>query len=202
VTGHAANRPASIAVLLSGGGRTARNLHEAIGRGEVPARIDHVVASRECPGAAWARERTIPTRVVPGDAPADLVRELIVDRGVDWIVLAGYLRLVPVIPEAEGRIVNIHPALLPSFGGPGMYGAKVHRAVLASGAAESGCTVHLCDARYDNGPILAQTRCPVMVGDTPDTLAARVFALECRLLPQTLARLITGELAIPAGAAR
>ena len=188
-------------MFLSGGGRTLRNLHAAIERGEVPARIAEVIASCDCGGAAWARERGISTRVISGDVPADVVRELIVERGIDWIVLAGYLRLVPVPVEAAGKILNIHPALLPSFGGPGMHGARVHRAVLESGAAESGCTVHLCDKRYDTGPIVAQARCPVMVGDTAETLAARVFALECDLLPRTVAALITGELA-PAGASR
>ena len=188
-------------MFLSGGGRTLRNLHAAIEGGAVPARIAEVIASRECGGAAWARDAGIPTRVIPGDVPPDVVRDLIVGRGIDWIVLAGYLRLVPVPPEAAGKILNIHPALLPSFGGPGMHGARVHRAVIESGAAESGCTVHLCDGRYDTGPIVAQARCPVMVGDTPDALAARVFALECDLLPRTVAGLITGELA-PAGAER
>ena len=104
---------------------------------------------------------------------------------VDLLVLAGYLKLVPaaVIARYRGRIVNVHPALLPAFGGRGMYGHRVHEAVLASGARESGATVHLVDEEYDRGAILAQGRVPVLPGDTPDRLAARVLEVEHRLLP-------------------
>jgi folate-dependent phosphoribosylglycinamide formyltransferase PurN len=100
-------------------------------------------------------------------------------------VLAGYLKLVPsgVIERYRGRILNIHPALLPAFGGPGMYGRHVHEAVLASGAGESGATVHLVDEEYDRGAVLAQARVPVLPGDTPERLAARVLEVEHRLLP-------------------
>jgi len=111
--------------------------------------------------------------------------ELLRQRHVDLIVLAGYLKLVPpaVIAAYRDRIINIHPALLPSFGGPGMYGLRVHQAVLASGVKVSGCTVHLVDEEYDRGPILAQSRVPVLPGDTAETLAARVLEAEHRLLP-------------------
>ena len=104
---------------------------------------------------------------------------------VDLLVLAGYLKLVPaaVITRYRHRIVNIHPALLPAFGGPGMYGRRVHEAVLRSGARESGATVHLVDEVYDRGEILAQRRVPVLPDDTPDRLAARVLEVEHRLLP-------------------
>jgi folate-dependent phosphoribosylglycinamide formyltransferase PurN len=105
--------------------------------------------------------------------------------GVDLIVLAGYLRLVPpgIVARFRGRIINIHPALLPGFGGKGMYGRRVHEAVLASGARESGATVHLVDEVYDRGPILGQVRVPVLPGDDPERLAARVLEAEHRLLP-------------------
>jgi folate-dependent phosphoribosylglycinamide formyltransferase PurN len=104
---------------------------------------------------------------------------------VDLVVLAGYLRLVPsgVIARFRGRIINIHPALLPAFGGQGMYGRRVHQAVLASGAKESGATVHLVDEVYDRGAILGQVRVPVLPGDDPERLAARVLEVEHRLLP-------------------
>ena len=104
---------------------------------------------------------------------------------IDLLVLAGYLKLVPpdVVRRYQGRIINIHPALLPDFGGPGMYGARVHRAVLASGAGESGATVHLVDEMYDRGPILGQARVPVLPGDTAESLASRVLDVEHQLLP-------------------
>jgi folate-dependent phosphoribosylglycinamide formyltransferase PurN len=104
---------------------------------------------------------------------------------VDLVVLAGYLKLVPpgVVTRYRGRILNVHPALLPAFGGKGMYGRRVHEAVLASGARESGATVHLVDEVYDRGPILGQVRVPVLPGDDPERLAARVLEAEHRLLP-------------------
>jgi folate-dependent phosphoribosylglycinamide formyltransferase PurN len=104
---------------------------------------------------------------------------------VDLLVLAGYVKLVPpdVVAAYKGRIVNVHPALLPAFGGKGMYGARVHQAVLASGVRETGATVHLVDEIYDHGATLAQARVPVLPGDTPQLLARRVLELEHRLLP-------------------
>ena len=109
---------------------------------------------------------------------------------IDLVILAGYLKLVPseVIAAFRGRILNIHPALLPEFGGPGMYGHHVHEAVLASGAAQSGATVHLVDEQYDRGAILAQARVPVLPGDTPATLGARVLEAEHKLLPAVVLR--------------
>jgi folate-dependent phosphoribosylglycinamide formyltransferase PurN len=106
----------------------------------------------------------------------------------DLVVLAGYVKLVPreVVARFRGRMINIHPALLPAFGGPGMYGRRVHEAVLASGAAVSGATVHYVDEQYDRGPIIAQQPVPVQPGDTPDTLAARVLAVEHELLPNVV----------------
>jgi phosphoribosylglycinamide formyltransferase-1 len=113
-------------------------------------------------------------------------------------VLAGYLKLVNIPPGYERRVVNIHPALLPGFGGAGMYGHRVHEAVLASGDGESGCTVHFCDEVFDRGPIILQKRCPVLPGDTPDMLAARVFDLECRAYPEALQLLFSRV--VPVGA--
>ena len=115
-------------------------------------------------------------------------------------MLAGYLKLVPaaVIARYRGRIINIHPALLPAFGGPGMYGRRVHEAVLASGARESGATVHLVDEVYDRGAILAQARVPVLPGDTPERLAARVLEVEHRLLPAVVLAAAAGGPSGPA----
>lgn len=199
--GVTASAPARLMVLLSGGGRTMVNLAERIDAGGLNARIALVIASRECPGAERARERGFDTRVIPGDIPADQLGALARGAQADWIVLAGYLRLVRIPPGFAQRVVNIHPALLPDFGGPGMYGERVHKAVLAAGRSVSGCTVHLCDDRYDRGPVVLQMSCPVEKDDTPGTLAARVFELEKRALPEALAHLISGRARVEGGRA-
>lgn len=196
-----ATSPARLAVFLSGSGRTLVNLADRIDAGELNARIELVVASRPCPGAERAKERGFDTRIEPGDLAPDDVERLLASAGADFGVLAGYLRLLGVPPSWRGRIVNIHPALLPSFGGTGMYGLRVHRAVLDAGCKVSGCTVHLCDDRYDTGPIIAQRCCAVREDDTPETLAARVFEIEKELYPEAIARLIEGRVRIDAGRA-
>ena len=137
-----------------------------------------------------ARRRGVPTAVfsrpefAAGDAPLAAFR----DAGIDYLVLAGFLRLVPanIIKEYAGRIVNIHPALLPAYGGKGMYGDRVHAAVIAAGERESGITIHRVNEHYDEGAVIAQFRCPVLPGDTPDTLAARIHALEHRHFPEVI----------------
>ncbi|HEX6616396.1 MAG TPA: phosphoribosylglycinamide formyltransferase [Gemmatimonadales bacterium] len=174
-----------VAVAVSGRGSNLEALLRALGPG-APARVALVLSDRA--GAAAlerAREHGIPAEVLPdpsdgGDWLARLERYQ-----VDLVVLAGYLKLVPaaVIVRYRDRIVNVHPALLPAFGGRGMYGRRVHEAVLAGGARESGVTVHLVDEVYDRGAILAQRRVPVLPGDTPERLAARVLEVEHRLLP-------------------
>ncbi|MFN6192696.1 MAG: formyltransferase family protein, partial [Planctomycetota bacterium] len=111
----------------------------------------------------------------------------IAELDVDLVVLAGYLRLLPIESDFAGRVLNIHPSLLPRHGGKGMHGERVHAAVLAAGDAESGCTVHLCDERYDEGRILVQARVPVLPGDEPARLAARVFQAECEAYPAGIA---------------
>jgi folate-dependent phosphoribosylglycinamide formyltransferase PurN len=183
-------KPAHIAVMLSGGGRTLLNLVSATKAGKLNAVIELVIASRECPGA-HARDAGLRTVVIPGVIPRETLASLLARHGIDWVVLAGYLKLVHIPPEYRGRIVNIHPALLPKFGGPGMYGERVHKAVLESGDPLSGCTVHLCDEVFDRGPILHRKTCPVLPGDTPETLAKRVFAAECEAYPVALQRLFT-----------
>lgn len=189
-------RRARLGVLISGSGRTLMNLHDRAGRGALDAEIAGVIASRPCGGAERARAAGLNTEIVPGEIPAGALVGWAERLGVDLLVLAGYLRRVPVPDRLRRRIVNIHPALLPGdgtggrFGGPGMYGMKVHRAVLGSGVAESGCTVHFCDEGYDTGPIILQRRCPVLPGDTPESLADRVFSLELDAYPDALQLLI------------
>lgn len=179
-------------IMLSGGGRTMLNLAASIRAGELDAEIAAVVVSRECPGADAARTLGIPVEVISGEIPTSELEAFSRRHAAAWLVLAGYLRRVHIPPWLAGRVVNIHPSLLPKFGGPGMYGRHVHEAVLRAGETESGCTVHLCDGEYDRGRIVLQERCPVMPGDTPETLGARVFEAECRTFPKAL-RMVLAE---------
>ena len=174
-----------IAVAVSGRGSNLEALHRALlGRDE--ARIVVVVSDRADAGALErARQWQVPTEVLPDPGDGASWVALLKRYAVDLVVLAGYLKLVPpnVIAAYRGRILNVHPALLPEFGGKGMYGRRVHEAVLASGVQETGATVHLVDEVYDHGATLAQARVPVLPGDTPDLLAKRVLAVEHELLP-------------------
>lgn len=174
-----------VAVAVSGRGSNLEALLRAL-KGRAPARVVLVLSNRPDAGAlARAREHAVPGEVLSDPANgADWLARLAHHR-VDLLVLAGYLKLVPadVIARYRHRIVNVHPALLPAFGGRGMYGHRVHEAVLASGARESGATVHLVDEEYDRGAILARGRVPVLPDDTPERLAARVLEVEHRLLP-------------------
>ncbi len=178
--------PVRVAVLVSGGGTNLQALLDAL-RDSPLARVARVVSNRPDAGALGrARRAGVPATVLrdPGDA-AELLAAL---ADAQLVVLAGYLKLVPaaVVSRFRGRIINIHPALLPDFGGPGMYGRRVHAAVLASGAKESGATVHFADEAFDRGAIIAQEKVRVEPGDTPDTLAARVLEAEHRLLPKVV----------------
>lgn len=186
--------PVRVAVLASGGGTNLQALLDALnGESITPlARVVRVITNRPDAGALErARRAGVPAAVLrdPGDA-AELLAAL-TDARADLVVLAGYLKLVPppVVARFRWRMINIHPALLPAHGGPGMYGRRVHEAVLASGAAESGATVHYVDEQYDRGPIIAQARVPVRPGDSAETLAARVLEAEHRLLPRVVLEL-------------
>jgi formyltetrahydrofolate-dependent phosphoribosylglycinamide formyltransferase len=174
-----------IAVAISGRGSNLEALLRAI-EADGPAEIVLVITDKaEAPGLEHARRRDIPVTVlVDAGDPEEWLRSLHKKR-IDLLVLAGYLKLVPagVVAAYSGRIMNTHPSLLPAFGGKGMYGERVHRAVLASGARETGVTIHLVDEAYDRGPILAQSRVPIREGDTAEDLAARVLEAEHRLLP-------------------
>ena len=177
-----------VAVALSGRGSNLEALLKALGP-EAPAGVVLVLSNRpDAGGLARAAAHGVPAEVLadPSDAAEWLAR--LERHAVDLVVLAGYLKLVPagVIARYRGRILNIHPALLPAFGGPGMYGRRVHQAVLASGVRESGASVHLVDEEYDRGAVLAQARVPVLPDDTPDRLAARVLEVEHRLLPAVI----------------
>ena len=181
-----------LAVFVSGTGRTLENFCERIADGSLAARIVVVVASKECPALDKARARGIPAEVHPGTLSEAALQKILERAGADWVVLAGYTKLLAIPEGYEGRVVNIHPALLPGFGGKGMYGMRVHEAVIAAGEKRSGCTVHLCDGKYDTGPIVAQASCEVRADDTAQTLAARVFELEKELYPRTLDAMLAG----------
>ena len=174
-----------IAVAISGRGSNLEALLRALQPG-APAAIVLVVSDRaEAAGLAHAESREIPARVLPDPADAAAWLVLLREYRIDLLVLAGYLRLVPapVVAAYRGRIINTHPSLLPAFGGKGMYGERVHQAVLESGARETGVTIHLVDEVYDRGAVLAQSRVPILRDDTPERLAARVLEVEHRLLP-------------------
>jgi len=187
---------AKAAILLSGSGRTLENLLAKIAAGQLPLEIAAVVSSRaQVRGVDIAREHDLPVAVFPRRNYPDVAAHNLALN--DWlaafapqmVVLAGYLGYY-IKPEGfSGPVVNIHPALLPKYGGKGFYGDRVHRAVLAAGEAETGCTVHLVDAVYDNGQVLGQRRVSVLPNDTVETLAARVFQAECELYPEVLSRL-------------
>lgn len=192
--------PHTLAVLLSGSGRTLENLLDRIASGRLAARIAVVVASRDhVRGIAIARGAGIPVHVLPrGGRPLDeWSREVFApcrDARAELVVMAGFLSLVRIPDDFRGRVINIHPSLLPAFGGKGFHGRHVHEAVLARGCTVSGCTVHLVDEEYDHGRILLQETVPVLPDDTPDSLAARVFAAECELLPRAITHTFTHAL--------
>ena len=174
-----------VAVAVSGRGSNLEALLRAL-VADAPARVVLVVSNRADAAALdRARDHGVPAEVLLNPADANEWLESLARHRVDLLVLAGYLKLVPaaVIARYRDRILNVHPALLPAFGGRGMYGHHVHEAVLASGARESGATVHLVDEVYDRGRTLAQARVPVLPGDTAETLAARGLVVEHRLLP-------------------
>jgi phosphoribosylglycinamide formyltransferase-1 len=179
-----------LVVLISGSGTTLQNLIDRTCDGRLAAEIAGVVASKPgIAGVARAEAAGLPVAVVER-GPEFAGRVFAAVRGwkPDLVILAGWLHLLPIPPDFRGKVLNIHPSLLPAFGGKGMYGRHVHEAVLASGATESGCTVHFADDSYDTGPVVAQRSVPVLPGDTPDSLAARVFAAECELYPEAIRR--------------
>jgi len=165
-----------------------------------------VVSSRgDVAGVTRSRDAGLSTVVVErrGLSPAAFQREITqAIAGVDLICMAGFLSLWRIPDEFYGKVINIHPALLPEFGGAGMYGLRVQRAVLAAGKKVSGCTVHFCDNLYDHGPIILQRTVPVLADDTADILAARVFEQECVAYPEAIQLFADGRISLEAGTAR
>ncbi len=189
----------AVAVLASGSGSTFQNLVERAARGEIPIDVVAVVSSKA--GAAVlerARRAGIAAyecdrKAYPDDAAFSAAVTAALDRhSPDLVCMAGFLHLYHIPPRYAGRVVNVHPSLLPKYGGKGFYDLRVHRAVLAAGDAETGCTVHFCDERYDTGPIILQERIAVEPGDTPESLRAKVQSLERRAYPEAIRRIAEG----------
>jgi phosphoribosylglycinamide formyltransferase-1 len=193
-----------LAVLISGSGRTLKNFIDLAAEDQLPVDIRLVISSTEkAGGLKFAEEARIPTKIIcrdqfakdaAGDAAyGDAVFAACRGAGVDYVAMAGFLKLAPVPADFAGRVVNIHPALIPSFCGHGMYGHHVHQAVLDAGVKVTGCTVHFVDNEYDCGPIIWQQPVPVFDDDTADTLAKRVFEAEKEAYPHVLKLLAAGR---------
>lgn len=185
-----------IGFLLSGGGRTLENLVEVIEQQALAAQIALVISSRRGIGGLDRAQRLgIPSQVHPCKNPADCAEifRALTEAGCQWVLLGGWLRKLVVPPEWLGRVVNIHPSLLPRHGGAGCYGDHVHRRVLDAGDPTTGCTVHFVDDEYDHGPVILQEEIPVLPDDTVESLGSRVFEAECRAYPKALEKILTGE---------
>jgi formyltetrahydrofolate-dependent phosphoribosylglycinamide formyltransferase len=182
-----------IGALISGGGRTLLNLLDCHTRGELNIEVPLVISSRsKVAGVERAQKAGLSVEIVRKRDFADIeafsrrLEERLTQAGVDLVIQAGWLCLWKIPAVFENRVMNIHPALLPAFGGQGMWGHHVHEAVLAAGCKVSGCTVHFCTDEYDSGPIIVQRCCPVQEDDDADRLAARVFEQECLALPEAV----------------
>jgi phosphoribosylglycinamide formyltransferase-1 len=194
-----------LGVLISGAGRTLKNFIDLAAEGTLPVEIRLVVSSTaNAGGLKFAEAAGIATRVIPrGDFPVDADGDIAYGEavfaacraaGVDYVAMAGFLKLAPLPDDFMGRVLNIHPALIPGFCGPGMYGHHVHQAVLEAGVRVTGCTVHFVDNQYDHGPIIWQQPVPVFDDDTAATLADRVFEAEKEAYPHVLKLLAGGKI--------
>lgn len=186
-----------IGVLVSGGGSNLQSIIDKSQNRELQCKVEVVIGDRECYGVERAKEAgidgyTLDRKVLKKELCRE-IDKIVSERGIDLIVLAGFLSIIDeeFVNKWKGRIINIHPSLLPKFGGPGMYGIRVHEAVLKAGEQESGCTVHYVDTGVDSGEIIAQKRVKVLEGDTPEILQKRVLVEEHKLLPESIAKIIS-----------
>jgi len=182
-----------LGILISGSGATLENIAAAIASKELCAHIVTVIASNAtCYGIERAKRLNLPVTIISRKQACSLeafsqqIAQHLRDHHVELTLMAGFLSLWQIPDDLIGKVMNIHPALLPKFGGTGMHGHHVHEAVLAAGEKESGCTVHFADNTYDHGPIILQKRVPVLPADTPDSLAKRVFEQECLAYPEAI----------------
>lgn len=184
--------PIRLAVCVSGGGTTLQNLIDLTRSRRLKANIVQVVASRPRIGAIPKAEAAgIPLALASRTAKnrADFSASVfhpIRQRGADLVILGGFLALLDIPPDYQGRVINVHPSLIPAFCGKGFHGQAVHQAVLDMGVKVTGCTVHFADATYDTGPIILQKTVPVLDNDNAESLAARVFQAECQALPEAI----------------
>lgn len=198
-------QPLSIGVLASGEGTTLEGIARGIAEHGIPARIALVVSDREgAPVVDRARRAGLPVAVLPvrgteREAWARELTRLLRTHGVQLVVLAGFLAILPEgwVEEWRGRAINLHPSLLPRYGGRGMHGLRVHAAVLAAGDRETGAAVHIVTNEVDGGPVLGQDRIEVRPADTPESLRDRLRPIEVRLMTETIRRFALGELALP-----
>jgi len=199
-------KPIRLGVLISGGGTTLINILEYIRQGRLNAKVAVVISSRSTvAGVEKAKNAGLDVKIVRKKDYPDIdefsrrIEDELAAANVDLVVQGGWLCLWKIPDRYENRVMNIHPALLPSFGGQGMWGHYVHEAVLKAGCKISGCTVHFCSNEYDKGPIIVQRACQVKDDDTPETLAARVFEQECIAYPQAIKLFAEGKLLIENG---
>ena len=196
------NSPLPIAFLLSGSGTTLQNLIDLREQGELDVDIRLVVSSQpNAKGVQRARDAGIETRVIershePGHLFSKQITEAVEQVNVELVCMGGFLSMWIIPPSFEGRVMNVHPALLPMFGGKGFYGDRVHQAVINAGCKVSGATVHFADNQYDNGPIILQKAVPVLEDDTAQTLAARVCQAERQIYPEAIRLFQQGRLRI------
>jgi formyltetrahydrofolate-dependent phosphoribosylglycinamide formyltransferase len=193
--------PLRLAVLISGSGRTLKNFLDLAAAGRLPIEVRLVASSSaKAGGLEYSRVANIPSAIfdrrqfASDQAYGDAIFAACREAGVDYVAMAGFLKLAPVPADFVGRVINIHPSLIPAFCGHGMYGHRVHQAVLDAGARVTGVTVHFVDNEYDNGPIIWQQPVPVFDDDTADTLAARVFEAEKEAYPHVLRLLAAGRI--------
>ncbi|OHB50110.1 MAG: phosphoribosylglycinamide formyltransferase [Planctomycetes bacterium GWF2_41_51] len=190
-----------LGVLISGGGRTLMNIQDLIKQKKLNAEVSIVISSRsDSAGVERVKKAGLPLEIVRRkDFPevesfSKQISDILIKARVNLVIQAGWLCLWNIPSELENKVMNIHPALLPAFGGQGMWGHHVHEAVIKAGCKVSGCTVHFCTNEYDKGPIIIQRTCPVKDDDTPDTLAARVFEQECIAYPEAVKLFAAGKL--------
>jgi len=197
------NRPMRIVVLISGTGRTLRNMLQRVAKGQLHAKIRLVIASTpSARGLQYAEKAVVPLTVVERkdfptlEAYSEAIFRQVRAAEADLVILAGFFRRIVVPPDFTNRVVSIHPSLIPAFCGRGFYSHRVHEAVLEYGVKVTGCTVHFVDNEYDHGPVILQMDVPVLEGDTLDSLEARVFATECEAYPKALELIAQGRVTV------